>query len=900
MNIKLVSKQYIILFVGFLLFLSGMFCILGGNTTKTADADVDSTASYYCLRDEYYINADNQYAYGLCWEFATLKSIETCLAINTGEYYDFSEAYIALIQKSKNLSSSYYVGGNGGTISYAMNYIKEYGLLLESDFNFDELNYANNDNYDEYLAYLSQYADKNIASNLTYKSLTSLSAVKNHLLTNGSIYLGVRNYDYFKNSADNTYYLGKSSTVSDIGHAVSIIGWDDNYTATIDGITYTGAYIVLNSYGNDWGKDGVFYCLYDYYYSDIVFGLWGVEYSEPDINLELNSVNNYEVDIANAYNQQTNYTKSTAVTKTNNIFEYEGTSTTVNLEYELKNYLNYTDISVEIYKSGSLSNDFNILQRNGIYTITSKDGADILGTYKIVFKIDGNNVIKDFLVVSGLEFSYIYYYYKLNNSTYMYLYSNFSTTNNQTTINVYKNFSNSTYSIKLVYSAYSSIATYKVDNPSIAYVKVYNNYLELVLGDNGIEFATVNLTLTNSAGRSVVYTVNYYGTQEILANIQYNLTGVENNNPDYIYFDSTSKYYIESPTQNGQVLSRVYYYDESGAEVNCDYDNEKGQFYITKSNLLYSPTYNSLTASYNIPTFHYSLLLNFEFSEEVSMLLYVKGESGASSTRFDYGENLSVSVTLTNGTILSQVWSIDDTVITDINNISLEVGQYVLSCLVTYSYQSLTMTASQSTTITITPIELSVAIDNNVFVYNGTDQVPTVSISGFLNDDSELYSIIYPKSSVDAGLYYLEIKLNSNNYTLPTNFVYYRITPSTVVIYIDNKTSKIGEKTQELTYSISGNLYDDLNVQLSVNLGSVAGNYRITATCDNNPNYYIFVQNGIYTLEEATQTPTTTGESSSKTSAMAQTVVTVTIGLGVVAVVIAVIVLIVSSVRRHK
>lgn len=895
METKRLSNKIFIVFAGILLFLCGIICVFCGNDTKLTDASTESTAPYYCLRDEYYINTENQYAYGLCWEFATLKSIETCLAINTGEYYDFSEAYIALIQKAKNPSSSYLVGGNGGTMGYAMNYIKEYGLLLESDFNFDELNYANNDNYDEYLKLLSKSADKNIAANLTSKSLTgsSRATIKNHILKNGSLYMGITNYDYKLNPVDNTTYLAKSSSSSMIGHAISIIGWDDNYTATIDNTTYKGAYIMLNSYGNDWRNDGVFYCLYDYQFNDLVNTISGVVYTAPSVSVNLRSINNFSINNKNAYNQQVNYEKSAAVTKNNNIFEYKGTESAVNLRYEIKNYLKYTDVDVKIYKSGSLSNDFNISHINGAYMISKKPEADILGSYKILFKIDGQNVAKTFVVVSNLEFSYAFTRYAFSVNSYTYLYTNFNTVNNQNVINIYSNYGKTA---ELVKSAYSQIADIQTDSDDVLIQEYDKRYSVKYLGTQS-EFST-KLTLTNFAGFSVVYTINFYLGNGILANIQYNLDDAENLNPEYIYFDSTTKYYINSPNLDEKILTRVYYIDEYGAEQNCAFDMNTGKFYITNGDLNYSPSYNSLTASTEITTLHFSLILNFEFSDDVSINLEVMGESGANTTRFDYGENLTFKVTLTGGTVLSSIWAIDGVAISNINDVKFDAGQYQLSCIVTYKYGGTTFRTTQSKTITILPIALNVLLDNTVFTYNGTDQVPTVTLSGFVNNENIAYTVNYPAKSVNAGQYNLTISLNNSNYIV-NDSISYRIAPAAIVLRIDDKTGKIGETPQELTYSVIGNVYEKLNIKLSVNLGDTAGDYEITANCDNNPNYSIFVQkNGVYTLQEGNSINTNTDKND--TNAAAQTAIIFAIGVGAVVVIVAVVLLVVARGKRRK
>ena len=58
------------------------------------DYDGETLPSGYCMRDDYMIYAEQQSVMGLCWAFGSQKVLSTTLMKATGEYYDFSEAWI--------------------------------------------------------------------------------------------------------------------------------------------------------------------------------------------------------------------------------------------------------------------------------------------------------------------------------------------------------------------------------------------------------------------------------------------------------------------------------------------------------------------------------------------------------------------------------------------------------------------------------------------------------------------------------------------------------------------------------------------------------------------------------------------------------------------------------------
>lgn len=94
--------------------------------------------------------------------------------------------------------------------------------------------------------------------------------IKTAVMTYGAAYESFQvNYDYF-NTSKSTYYYPESGTGIDGGHAVAVVGWDDNYPASNFKITPpgNGAFLCKNSWGTSSGDSG--YCYISYY--DKYFG----------------------------------------------------------------------------------------------------------------------------------------------------------------------------------------------------------------------------------------------------------------------------------------------------------------------------------------------------------------------------------------------------------------------------------------------------------------------------------------------------------------------------------------------------------------------------------------------------------------------------------------------------
>ena len=245
------------------------------------------------LRDvngkNYITSVKNQYQTGLCWAFATASSIESSYLMDNGNELNISELQIgySTSYQLSNGSNTYglKIGdkakdtvADGGNIYIAGNYLsqrrgvvteKTSGLVLNDD-NYKTITSSTSGKVSD--VSLNEY---NVNDVIFYtpdlhcdtNNFAVLKAIKQMVASYGSVYAQINSSTnkYLKLSESeyqnnpNIYYSG-----SQADHAVSIIGWDDNYAASNFENSYggvpkgNGAWIIKNSYGTEYyaNKDG--------------------------------------------------------------------------------------------------------------------------------------------------------------------------------------------------------------------------------------------------------------------------------------------------------------------------------------------------------------------------------------------------------------------------------------------------------------------------------------------------------------------------------------------------------------------------------------------------------------------------------------------------------------------
>ncbi|WP_297981955.1 Ig-like domain-containing protein [uncultured Methanobrevibacter sp.] len=260
-----------------------------GNYTmyQYKEIEIDELPSRYDLRELGQVTSvKDQETSGNCWAFTAMATIESCILKASGEYYDFSEDNI------KNLMALYSDYGweietnEGGYDAMPVGYFASWlGPINETEDPTDDK------------GMLSPVLNGSIhVQNIIFlgrESYTDNDAIKEALMRYGAVGTSL----YFDSSylKGNSYYYNGNSYGN---HAVTIVGWDDNYSKSnfLRTPSANGAWIVKNSWNDDWGEDGYFYVSY----YDTVFAPVGD--SEASYTIILNDTikldKNYQYDIA--------------------------------------------------------------------------------------------------------------------------------------------------------------------------------------------------------------------------------------------------------------------------------------------------------------------------------------------------------------------------------------------------------------------------------------------------------------------------------------------------------------------------------------------------------------------------------------------------------------------------
>ncbi len=178
----------------------------------------------------------NQKSCGACWAFATIAPLESAILMYDKIEVDLSEQ--ALIS-----CNPYGYSCDGGWYVFDM-FIDE-GAVLEScqPYTGSDRTSCNNCTGAYHISTWNYVSSSD---------MPSVDEIKTALLIYGPLASGMHASNAFMFYKNGVWTLDESG---DVNHAVTIVGWDDT-------LEPSGAWIIKNSWGKDWGMDGFAYIAY--------------------------------------------------------------------------------------------------------------------------------------------------------------------------------------------------------------------------------------------------------------------------------------------------------------------------------------------------------------------------------------------------------------------------------------------------------------------------------------------------------------------------------------------------------------------------------------------------------------------------------------------------------------
>ena len=336
-------------------------------TTKTATAvdeseNVSAVPTRYDLRERGRMSViKNQGTYGTCWAFAATSALESSLLPE--ENMLFSVDHMSM---SNSFDADQY---EGGEYTMGMAYLAAWqGPVYEEDDPYGD------GETNSRLKAVKHVQEMRIIDGKDYEAIKE--AVFKYGGVTTSLYSTIRSSqadtEYYKKSTNSYCYIGTEKP----NHDVLIIGWDDNYpkenfATDLEG---DGAFICQNSWGEEFGDDGVFYVSY----YDTNVGTHNVVYTRIEDTDNYDHI--YQSDLC-GWRGKLGFEKEEIYAA--NVFTANGDESVAAAGF----YATSADTEYEVYVVNNFNNESSLttrtkvasgsLEQSGYYTIDFDEPVDV-------------------------------------------------------------------------------------------------------------------------------------------------------------------------------------------------------------------------------------------------------------------------------------------------------------------------------------------------------------------------------------------------------------------------------------------------------------------------------------------------------------------------------------------
>ncbi|MBQ8573142.1 MAG: hypothetical protein IJ451_06735 [Ruminococcus sp.] len=235
--------------------------------TELADVKASNLPASYSSRDLGYTTHVRQQSANICWAYSSLASLETLLLKSGEKVEHFSPEHMNIWGSMEEDGTGWQredLVSDGGYSYIPMGYLTSWnGPLLDKELpvgsDKEAYNNANSLYSTDYGVTEIRYVNRD----------TPIETVKSYVMEYGAV---VANFNadtvQYMNSTSDGFYCSDGSlpTSALYGHAISIVGWDDNYPKENFSTSYSGdtpdnngAWLIKNSWGSYVNTNGGYF-----------------------------------------------------------------------------------------------------------------------------------------------------------------------------------------------------------------------------------------------------------------------------------------------------------------------------------------------------------------------------------------------------------------------------------------------------------------------------------------------------------------------------------------------------------------------------------------------------------------------------------------------------------------
>ena len=385
--------------------------------SRVNDTEMESC---FDLRDYIYIEVEEQLG-ETCYAHATLTSVETNIALKREEIIDLSEVHagfntfngyggsweyieeyfntdkgpvyeenwsIENLEKCTSIENAYLIKSklNGGSITQ-----EQFNIIQAEMYKTKQVEGKMNSIYFPAIT----YEDKKDETKKEEIQKARLQ-IKKHIKEYGSIYAAIRGSDTVKRYGKNM--VANYSGIYRTDHAVSIIGWDDNFPKENFPEEIRpkndGAYLILNSYGEDWGDEGCFWVSYeDRYIETELRGVISVTPTGENIKVKEFNIKNIDTNEFIKNNEIIKGINAKIQLSVEIINEIKEESLEVILKNTIQDFTSEVEINIE---NNNISINIPKSFKSGTYIIEIKYGEEVIAkTIKVIANVFNYTIIED-------------------------------------------------------------------------------------------------------------------------------------------------------------------------------------------------------------------------------------------------------------------------------------------------------------------------------------------------------------------------------------------------------------------------------------------------------------------------------------------------------------------------